>query len=179
MIDQALRFVVERLNDHLGVDPPEVESGHVPDVRQAPSASSGHSGGKVIASVVQIRLDHALRNSPPGFAPRLDVAGMPERGQISPVHEILILFSAFKSPEHYELALRRISQIIEFFHHHPVFSAEVHSGLRTAGIRKLSFSFEPVTIEQSYQIWSINGGSYLPSVLYNMKIDLNESGHAV
>jgi hypothetical protein len=179
MIDQALRFLVERLNNYLGIDPPEVVSGCVPVGQQAPTDSAGYHGDKVVVSVVNIRLDHALANNLKAVAPQPDVARIHGYGTALPGLEILLLFSARKSPGQYDLALHRISQIIGFFNREPVLSAEVQPGLRSAGIRKLSFYFQPLTLEELHQIWSINGGRYLPSVLYNMKIDLNESGHAV
>lgn len=179
MIEKALRFALGRLNDYIGVTPPEVVAGSVPDQNQPQSVSHVHLSNKIIASVVNFREDHTYANLKPASASRPGVMAFTGYASSTPRLQILVLFSANQSPEQYDQALLRISQVVDFFRKDPVFTADIYPDLRLAGIGKLYFHFQQVSFEELHHIWSINGGRYRPSVLYNMQIDLNDTGYAV
>ena len=78
-----------------------------------------------------------------------------------------LLFSS--NLDDYKEALKRISQVVAFFHSHPVFTPENAPGL-DQNIEKLIMELDSINFEQLYNLWSAFGGDYLPSVLYKLRM---------
>jgi hypothetical protein len=171
MINDALQIIVAMINDYIGVAPPEVTMGSISLIDAFQDTSSQSLNDKVIASVVNIEQEATLRNLP--F--RKTIAGedgAPRTLEQSPeiCLNIYVLFGANKPPQHYDQALLRISQIIGFFQKKNVFVPADTPALSSAGIEKLIFDLHTLRFEELNNLWSINGGKYIPSVLYKMRM---------
>lgn len=171
MINDALQIVVAMINEYIGVAPPEVTMGSISLIDAFQDTSSQSLNDKVIASVVNIEQEASLRNLP--FRKTVTGEdGIPRTLEQSPevYLNVYILFGANKPPQHYDQALLRISQIIGFFQKQNVFVQQNTPALSSAGIEKLIFDLHTLRFEELNNLWSINGGKYIPSVLYKMRM---------
>lgn len=68
----------------------------------------------------------------------------------------------------YQLALRRLTQVLGFFHGRPLFTPADSPGL-PAGIDRLSMDLLSHGPEQAQQLWACLGARHLPSVVYRLR----------
>ncbi len=82
---------------------------------------------------------------------------------------LTLLFTSAKDGVGYELGIQKIQQVIEFFQQKPVFN---HSNTPSLdpGIEKLIVELLSFNLEQLYQMWSMLGGKYYPSVAYKVRM---------
>ena len=71
----------------------------------------------------------------------------------------------------YQLALRRLSQVLGFFHGRPLFTPSDSPGL-PVGIDRLSMDLLSHGPEQTHQLWACLGARHLPSVVYRLRMVL-------
>ncbi|MFO1337717.1 MAG: DUF4255 domain-containing protein [Burkholderiaceae bacterium] len=71
----------------------------------------------------------------------------------------------------YQLALRRLTQVLGYFHGHPLFIPAESPGLPT-GIERLSVDLLSHGPEQTHQLWACLGARHLPSVVYRLRMVL-------
>lgn len=180
MINDALHIIVGLINDYIGVIPDEVSLGNISLIDAYQDTSATELSEKVIASVVNIEQESTLRNLPYRKTVTGD-DGMPKGVQQSPkiYLNIYVLFGANKSPANYDTALRRISQIIGFFQRNHTFTPENTPPLAPTGIHKLIFDLYSTSFEELNHLWSVNGGKYIPSVLYKMRMIAIQDAEAI
>jgi hypothetical protein len=169
MIDQVLSAVVNRLNTDIGTLDPEVVLGNISLIDAFQSGSSQNLNDKVIASVVNIEQEEALRNLP---VRRTTTAagGLPQAIERAPeiYLNVYVLFGANKS--NYTIALQRISQVIAFFQRQFVFTPADLPVLGPLNLSKLIFDLYSTGFDELNQLWSVMGGKYIPSVIYKMRL---------
>lgn len=68
----------------------------------------------------------------------------------------------------YPLALRRLTQVLCFFHGRPLFTPADSPAL-PAGIDRLSMDLLSHGPEQTHQLWACLGARHLPSVVYRLR----------
>ncbi|MFN4079854.1 MAG: DUF4255 domain-containing protein [Saprospiraceae bacterium] len=167
MIDVALTWIVNRINVDLGqTSPPEIVTGSVSLIDSGQDCATQNLNNVGIATVVNIEQENTLRNQP--FHRKVSGDdGLPKTiAQSSEVFlNIYVLFSANKSS--YAESLRLISDIVEFFQAQNVFT---DPALKAVGVEKLIFDLYSLNFEALNHLWGINGGKYLPSVLYKMRL---------
>jgi hypothetical protein len=169
MIDQALSAVIARLNTHIGAADPEVVLGNISLIDAYQGGASQTLSDKVIASVVNIEQEEALRNLPFRRG-TVDANGMPRGVERAPqiYLNVYVLFGANKNS--YLLALQRISQVLGFFQRQFVFTAAEIPALTGLGLSRLVFDLHSMNFEELNQLWGMMGGKYIPSVMYKMRL---------
>ncbi len=94
----------------------------------------------------------------------------------APVHlNLLLMFAATFSGANYAEALKFVSHTIAFFQSRPVFDPQNTPEL-DARIGKLVLDIENLSISDLSNLWGILGGSYMPSVLYRMRLLAIDAG---
>lgn len=95
----------------------------------------------------------------------------------APVHlNLQLMFAASFSGSSYPEALKFLSHTLAFFQSRPIFD---HSNCPEldGGIERLSLELENLSITDLSNLWGVLRGTYMPSVLYRMRllaIDANE-----
>ena len=79
----------------------------------------------------------------------------------------VLMSSNFESS--YEDALKYLSEVITFFHTNNVFTHE-NSPTLDKNIQKLIIEINPNDTDEMYHFWSMAGISYLPSIIYRVRM---------
>lgn len=169
MIAQALNAIVGQLNNYIGLVDPEVILGNISLIDAFQDASAQSLTDRVIASVVNIEQEEALRNIP--FRRTIVPAnGIPQGVERQPeiYLNIYVLFGANKTQ--YNIALQRIAQVVAFFQRQFVFTPANTPQLAGLNISRLIFDLYSTSFDELNQIWSVMGGKYIPSVIYKMRL---------
>jgi hypothetical protein len=169
MLDTAVGVAVNRLNTFIGNVDPEVILGNISLIDAFQDSSSQSLSDKVIASIINIEQEGALRNLPLRRS-SVDGNGLPRVTEQQPeiYLNVYILFGANKSD--YTIALQRISQVILFFQRQYVFTQDDAPELIPLNIDRLIFDLYSASFDELNQLWSVNGGKYIPSVIYKMRL---------
>jgi len=94
----------------------------------------------------------------------------------APMHlNLMLMFAATFSGSNYPEALKFISHTVAFFQTRPSFD---HSNCPDldGGIERLSLEMEPLSLSDLSNLWGILRGTYLPSVLYRMRMVAIDAG---
>lgn len=163
MIDVALSIVVNRLNQQLmasGVTDEAV-------VLLADSVSIGsepEGQNKLLVLISNIAEDTVSAGM------RRPVSG-PHWHPGKPVTLILqVVVAASFEPTRISRGLRVLSSALSFFRANPVFDRNNTPDMGATGIEKLSVEMENLDIDAISQLWRVQGGRYLPSVVYRLRI---------
>jgi hypothetical protein len=173
MIDKALKFMAEELNNYLSTKLSfSGGSKVVLDNIARLQEGDGNSTNKIILSLVNIEEDRLIKN-PENFVKTDDNRVVYKN---APVHLNLYCLFAYnhgqndsESTNHYEEALLYISYVVRFFQHRHVFTP-ANSPTLDVGIEKLLMELHTHGFEQLNHLWAMLGGKYLPSVLYKMRL---------
>lgn len=82
---------------------------------------------------------------------------------------LYILVSAYSAVENYEQSLKMLAGIISFFQSNAVLSSQSETGI-PVGVDKLNFEVVRLSLNEQSSLWTSLGASYLPSVLYKMRL---------
>lgn len=169
MLDTALNIAVSRLNTYIGNDDPEVMMGNISLIDAYQDASAQILTDKVIASIINIEQEGALRNLPYRRT-NTNANGLPQGVERQPeiYLNVYVLFGAYKTE--YNTALQRISQVIQFFQRQYVFTQTDAPELIPLNIDCLIFDIYSTSFEELNQLWGVMGGKYIPSVIYKMRL---------
>ncbi|MEL6675728.1 MAG: DUF4255 domain-containing protein [Bacteroidota bacterium] len=176
MISLAIRLLRDELDTYLQND--EVILENVADLE---GDRAGDLRGKVIISLVNIEEESSLKNQPV-YQRNPQTNGL-ERLQ-PPIHlNLYLLFSSAPSiseGEGYEVALNRLSNVIEFFQNKTQFTAanSPHSTLAlTTQISeavkdsiKINVELYTLTFEQQNHLWGSLGGKQVPAALFKARL---------
>jgi hypothetical protein len=128
----------------------------------------------IVMTLVNIEEESTLKNQSAQKRPFFESAVY----QNPPIYlNLYILFTCNYSGDHYQLALRRLSYIIQFVQSRNSFSASnsVAAGtidLSQAGIADLEFTLElyTLTFEQINHLWGSLGGRQVPFVMFKLRL---------
>jgi hypothetical protein len=128
-------------------------------------ADQGNPAGIVI-SLVNVEEEGALRNTP-----NVRRSGLKTEYVEPPLYMNLYLLFAFDFAK-YETGLAHLAKTIELFQARRWFSAENSSAGNPfpAELEKLTFEMVNLTFEGLNNLWSVLGGTYLPSVVYKVRL---------
>lgn len=159
MIHDAIEYIRKEVRDTLVLDDAEVLVGNVATLKE------GNARG-VYISVVNVQEETALKNTS-HFVRQNNTT----RYQQPPVYLNLYMLVAFDFGD-YDTSLMRLTQAIELFQAKPLFSTENDSASNPfpSALERLVFDFHNLNVEQLNHFWGILGGSYLPSVLYKVRV---------
>lgn len=165
MIANALGFITDQLNEYLrrqvSTNKSIVKmSGLVSSERN----SSIHEDNELFISIVNLTEESNLANRP-SFQ-RLNPNNVRNEPPINVNAQILI--STSLKENQYQEGLQWLSLVINFFHQHPLFSAQQFN--MPTGIDKIFLEIENLNIESMSQLWTALGTPYRPSILYKMRI---------
>jgi len=167
MIDAALSLLAGQLNQHLrrafqaDEDLVVLSSLQEPDGSAVPLITN-----KVVLFLVGIERDPTAQRAP-------ETSGLDGASQFQmypPVYlNLLVMCAANFSGASYLEALKFLSGAITFLQGKPVMdhsnTPEMHPR-----IERLMFSIENLGTNDLHGLWGINGGRYLPSVLYRVRL---------
>ncbi len=169
MLETALNIAVNGLNTDIGLVDPEVIMGNISLLDAYQDSSAQGLTDKVVASIINIEQEGALRNVP--FRQTITGPnGLPQGVERQPevYLNVYVLFGANKI--NYSTALQRISQVISFFQRKFVFTQADAPELVPLNIDRLIFDLYSTSFDELNQLWSVNGGKYIPSVVYKMRM---------
>lgn len=177
MINQAMKFLTDELNDYLGVQattlsqPPQIKLSNVADADGKVVIPSNTLGISLI-NVEEERVMKDQRTS--GRALNGDVEYFNPELRLN----LYVLISAnfigssggsnTVAPE-YEEGLKQLSYVIGFFQGRNVFTTD-NSPTLDASVKKLIVELYSFSFEQQYNFWSVVGAKYMPSVLYRVRM---------
>lgn len=169
MLETALNIAVNALNSHIGLVDPEVILGNISLIDAYQDSSAQGLNDKVVASIINIEQEGTLRNIP--FRKTITGQNGLSQGierQPEIYLNVYVLFGANKN--NYSTALQRISQVISFFQQKFVFMQADTPELVPFNIDRLIFDLYSTSFDELNQLWSVNGGKYIPSVVYKMRM---------
>jgi hypothetical protein len=179
MVDVAVIEIVKQIDAYLknlsASNEEELMLGNISQLESAQDSSGQTLKNRLIASVVKIEQEFTLRNANTNQQ-ALDNSGKPVNLKRRPdLHlNFFVLFAANYAHSQYEEGLKKISHLITFFQRRNVFTPANTPPFGVANIDKLIWELHPMSFEELNHLWSINGGKYLPSVLYKVRMVLIE-----
>lgn len=153
MIDTALKFIEEILADYLS----GLGLGNSVTLGNLATMQESEKGGKVIISLICIHEEGALTNQP--YYKEINKQLI---RKTPPLYLNLDLMLAFTF-KRYDTSLTYMARTLEFFQKNNCFTGDKYPALD--GIDQMQFKIKAQETEQMYNIWSILGGSYYPSIL--------------
>jgi len=120
---------------------------------------------KIIASLFNISEEQTMKN-----APRHERVNGAMVYKSNPAHlNLYVMFSANRT--NYEVSLKNISNIIEFFQDKPVFT-NTNTDVTITDIDEFKFKVDLYSLqpEQLSYTWGVLGGKVLPSALYKISV---------
>jgi hypothetical protein len=172
MIDTALLLLRNELSNFLtGKDPANVV---IDNIGLLETANGNTLTENIVLTLVNIEEESALKNQPALKRPFASSATY----ENPPVYlNLYVLFTCNFSGDHYQLALRRLSYIIQFLQSRNSFStassiAATTLDLSKAAISELKFTLElyTLTFEQINHLWGSLGGRQVPFVMYKLRL---------
>lgn len=172
MIDTALVLLRnELLNFLLGKDPANVVIDNI-GLLETPGGNTLTEN--IVITLVNIEEESALKNQSPLKRPFTLNAVY----RTPPVFlNLYILFTCNYSGDHYQLALKRLSYIIQFVQSRNSFSTSGTAAASTIdltqpGVTDLKFTLElyTLTFEQINHLWGSLGGRQVPFAMYKMRL---------
>jgi len=162
VIGDALEFVREVLRNHLGV----ADAAVIVDSARTLMAPGAAPGAYV--SVVNVQEDTSFRTH----------SSAEQRGNASqyrqpPLHlNVDVMFSF--SFETYHASLELLSKTIELFQSTPVFAATTHAGSEgvsfPTSLEKMVFDLRNLTFAELSDLLRMVGSTYVPSVVYRVRL---------
>lgn len=172
MIETSLLLVRNELINFLsGIDPANVV---IDNIGLLETASGSTLTENIVITLVNIEEESALKNQSPLKRPFSRNAVY----QNPPIYlNLYILFTCNYSGDHYQLALRRLSYIIQFMQSKNTFSTSSSVAASTidltqSGVSDLEFTLElyTLTFEQINHLWGSLGGRQVPFVMFKMRL---------
>ncbi|WP_047237055.1 DUF4255 domain-containing protein [Chromobacterium subtsugae] len=165
MIDSALNYLAEQLNQHFRRRFMLAEDiVLVSDVQDASGQTVEGVNGKLL-----LFLGGISREIVQGRAGSVGEFGSRLQG-VDPVYlRLSLVCAAVFSGKAYHEGLKLLSEAIAFFQSHPVFDHQNAPGLES-GLDRLMLNLENLSAGEMHSLWSIHGGRYLPSVLYQLRL---------
>lgn len=160
MISAALDFIRSEIRDHLGLADSEISLGHLHTLNDSSNAG-------VRLALVNVTEESTLRNTPHS---QRGPSGQVEYRE-PPLYLNVFLAVAFDFGN-YQTDLIRLSETLELFQATRFF--DQHSA-RAANpfpstLQRLILDLYSADLEQLNQLWGIMGGSYFPSLIYQLRL---------
>lgn len=169
MLVPSLEYVRKTLEKYIGDNNVDVSIGSARKL-----ADQGNPAGVVI-SLINVQEEAALRNTP-----NVRRTGARTEYVEPPMFLNLYLIFAFDFAK-YDTSLAHLAKTIELFQSRRWFSAENSSQQNPfpAELEKLCFEMVNLSFEELNNLWSVLGGTYLPSAVYKVRLVKVEAGDRV
>jgi hypothetical protein len=168
MIDSALTFLTEELNDYIvrktGTAGDYVSLRHL--AKQGDGSETGPAPGTLSCALVNVEEERVARRQ----APYTHIEG----GQVSRRNpEILLnlylLFAANPGTDNYREALKLLSHTIRFFQGRNDFTPESFPAMDPA-LKRLQLDLISIPLEEQSYLWGAVSNAYMPSVVYRLRL---------
>ncbi len=172
MIGAAISHLAGQLNAFLkrGIDTDEdlvVLSG----IQQQDGTGAPHIDNKLVVFVANIERDTLPQNGVNGRSPAARVVETKP-----PLHlNLYVMIAACFGGANYPEGLKRLSAAVAYFQANPVFDAQRSPELDRR-ISRLVLDIENLDIQAISTLWGVLGGTYLPSVLYRVRMITVDAG---
>ncbi len=178
MIDSALSFLSDELNEYLKIRSNDLET---PRIILSSVAISGDSGSSVGfpdnhlgMSLINIEEERVFKDQRTSFT---NADGLTEHMNPDLRLNLYILIAANYQDSvasgtsvDYKEGLKQLSYVISFFQAKNVFTKDSTPKLAETSIEKLVVELYSYSFEQLNNFWSVLGTHYMPSVLYKVRV---------
>lgn len=173
MLDQALLFIKEELNNHLRAqwDADDARQGPVVFLSGEQMEPVSFPLGQVTLLMINLEAETAAR--PPDLYRRsVEANGQKSPQTIFPGLALNLYLLFIARYQTYEESLRALSQIVRFFQRERFFSAadERYAAALDGQFEKLSMELITLPFTQQNEIWNALRVPYHPSLLYKLKM---------
>lgn len=165
MINTALGVLKEKLNEYFRIKT-EVEGDLVRFIDSNGNDPISFTNNAVTPFLINVSEDRILRN-PDQYA---GVVGDGIRTQVNPEIRIELLVLFVSKFSDYDQALKFLSYVIKFFQSNRIFTRRNAPELAEEHIEKLIVELISLPLEEQNQVWHSLSTSYLPSVLYRVRL---------
>lgn len=172
MVNETLSFLASEVNkfldSRLGTQPdPRLKIGNVSRAFDDSGSGLNPLTGNAILSLINIE-EETFSRSLQSFK-NSDTHTTFKQPQLN----LYLLFSMNR--DDYEESLKWLAEIILFFQYQPLFTSYTHAEIPSK-IQELMVEMYFMNFEQVNHLWSVQGGKYLPSVVYKVRqTTINES----
>ncbi|MEM0939001.1 MAG: DUF4255 domain-containing protein [Bacteroidota bacterium] len=165
MINTALSVLKEKLNEYLRIKT-EVDSDLVKFIESNNNDPISFTNNAVTPFLINVSEDRKFRN-PDQFS---GVVRDSIRTQSNPEIRIELLVLFVSKFGDYNQALNFLSFVIKFFQTNRIFTPKNSPALSEEKIEKLVIELISLPLEEQNQVWHSLSTSYLPSVLYRIRL---------
>ena len=165
MINTALGVLKEKLNEYFRIKT-EVESDLVKFIESNSNDPVSFTNNAVTPFLINVSEDRKFRN-PDQFS---GVTRDGIRTQANPEIRIELLVLFVSKFSDYDQALNFLSFVIKFFQANRIFTPKNSPALADEKIEKLIMELVSLPLEEQNQVWHSLNTSYLPSVLYRIRL---------
>jgi hypothetical protein len=176
MIDQALSFIRDEVNNYLQTVLPDANSGRVvaENIVQKDSAPADaelpSEEREIILSLINIEEEKVFKDQSKFV--RTQGGNLQVMEPEIKLNVYLIFAANFTD---YLTGIKALSEIIGFFQANRVFDAANYPAMDPA-LQRLVFELHTFSLSQSFEFWQSLGGSFLPSVIYRMRMLIVQKG---
>lgn len=172
MIDATLKFLTATLNEDLRTRFAAASDLAVLDnVGRDIGAGGEETTNRLVLTLVNIEREGVAANT--GQIYRRD--GGETRRAPQPLNINLIFLLSARFPDLYSDGLKVLSAGIGAFQSQPVFTPQTHPTL-PEGIERLSVEWRDLDLQAIHNLWTVLGGTYLPSAVYKARMLIVEDG---
>ncbi len=166
MINAVLSVLKDRLNEHFKNVVRTTESNVVEFIDTNSNDPISFTNDKVTPFLINISEDRKFRN--PDQYSGIVREGI--RTQMNPEIRIELLVLFVSKFGNYNQALKFLSHVIKFFQANRAFNPLNSPRLSDDNIEKLTIELVSIPLEEQNQVWHSLNTSYLPSVLYKIRL---------
>ena len=167
MINEALKFITEKLNIYLKTSFNLVVDGAIlSNIVNADGSVPVNTHNKVVVTLINVEKETSTRHNG-SFNSQVSNGSTATISYPPLFLNLDVLFSA--NFDLYEESLKFLSKTVLFFQSSPVFTTKQYPDF-PKDINKLIFDMEKLTYRESAHLYESLGAKYLPSVIYKMKM---------
>lgn len=166
MIDKTMQFLQEQLNGYLRQRfPGESELAVLSGIANPDGTPSDKIANKVVLTLINVERESVASNSSARYRPDGDAMA-----RITPplnINLLILVSASFDS--NYTDSLKALSSVLRFFQGHPIFTRQTAANLPDS-LERLSVEWTDMDLQSIYNLWSVLGGRYMPSVVYKARM---------
>lgn len=161
MIGDTLEYLRLQIREHLGMRDAEITLGHLH------SQPTDLSNRGIRIALVNVTEEPALRQPPHDTGAR---TGEPLHSNPLPTLNLYVVV-AFDFDD-YQAGLNRLSKTLELFQAMPIMDAALQrqGKILPAALQRMLIDVQNCDMAQLNDLWTINGGIYLPSLFYRVRL---------
>ncbi|MEM0995511.1 MAG: DUF4255 domain-containing protein [Bacteroidota bacterium] len=172
MIDKAIKFLRDQLNDHLTTviplgTPDRVVISNVVQQEEGsgnPSSLTDLKDDSILLSLIHLEEERVFKDQ---RKTALGSGGNVQYREPDIRINLYLLYSSHFT--NYLTGLQNLSEVLQYYQANNVFDQTVYPGLN-ASIGRLIVDLHTFSLDQSFQFWQSLGGKFLPSVIYKVRL---------